>query len=447
MALLGLPVGLVATLAVILTGPIAALLLVAGTLAFVGVVFAPGVLFGAYLLIAFYKGALQQFSPVDITVVLALLNALQIIPLIAERRSHDISRVGTLLWVAVAFLVLGGVLYGPDQDLALGHAANYWALVLLPILPAALRVGSKPRYLREFLWTFFGVGGLIVVLGVTNLTSTNPLVVLGMNTIQTSRAALLVPLLGLTFMLWERVALVRPITIVLIPLAFVVALATGSRGPLLVLAALGALGGMRALVRPRTVDWRLVGAITGLALASVVVLSLVAQDLPTLSVPRFASFADFLGGGLSDNPGASGDTSSITRVRLFGLAVTLFEGQPILGVGTAGFEALSPAAIGPMDAGAYPHNAVLQFAAEYGVVGVALFTSLIFIALTRRLPDERSAHALRALFLFYLLNAMVSGDIFSDRETWGLLLLLLLMDVGARAVTRSDLPDPPIGLP
>jgi O-antigen ligase len=239
--------------------------------------------------------------------------------------------------------------------------------------------------------------------------------------------------------LWERVTLVRPITIALIPIALVVALASGSRGPLLVLVVLVALWGIRSLARPRTVDWRVAGVIAGVALASIVVLSFVARDLPTLSLRQFAGFTAFVQGGLAGDPGASGsDTSSATRVSLYGLAVSLFEGRPIVGVGTAGFEALSPRSLGPIDAGAYPHDAVLQFAAEYGIVGVTLFISLVLVALSRRLPQGRSAFALRALFLFYLLNAMVSGDIFSDRETWGLLLLLLLLDLRTNSVTRAE---------
>jgi hypothetical protein len=39
--------------------------------------------------------------------------------------------------------------------------------------------------------------------------------------------------------------------------------------------------------------------------------------------------------------------------------------------------------------------------------------------------------ALRALFLFYILNAMVSGDIFTDRETLGLLFLILAIEAPA----------------
>ena len=58
--------------------------------------------------------------------------------------------------------------------------------------------------------------------------------------------------------------------------------------------------------------------------------------------------------------------------------------------------------------------------------------------MTRRLPSEGPWRAVRILFLFYLLNAMVSGDIFSDRETWGLLLLVLLIEV-PRTVPGPDL--------
>ncbi len=427
MMVFGLCLGTVAALAVIATGPLPVVLLIAGVLAPILVIFRPGVLFAAYLLVAFYKGALQGYSPVDITVLFALLNALQIVPVILDRRPRGVSRAGALLWLALALLVLGGVLYAPDQDLALRRAGTYWALVLLPILPAALRVGSEPRYVREFLWTFFAMGAVTVALGLVQLSATDRLVVLGMNTIQVSRAALLVPLLGATFVLRERVPVLRPVTIALIPAAVVIALASGSRGPILVLVALGVLGAIRSFARPKMVNWRYAGAIAGLALASIVVLWLAAPDLPTLSVRQFANFADFVQGGLAG--GASvGDTSSQTRVKLFGLAVSLFEGQPVLGVGTAGFEALSPRLLGPANGLAYPHNAVLQFAAEFGLVGVALFTSLILLALTRRLPPGSYGRAVRVLFLFFLLNAMVSGDIFSDRETWGLLLLVLLAD-------------------
>jgi hypothetical protein len=56
---------------------------------------------------------------------------------------------------------------------------------------------------------------------------------------------------------------------------------------------------------------------------------------------------------------------------------------------------------------------------------------IVAIALTRRLNPGGAALAIRAMFLFLLLEAMVSGDIFSDRTTWGLIMLLLMIDVPA----------------
>jgi len=432
--LLGLTAGVVAAVA----GPAAGLLIILTMLAALVSAFMPGLVFAAYLLITFYKGALQPYSPVDLTVLLALVNVLQIVPVFLNRRERHISRAGMTLWVLLALLILGGIIYAPDQDLALQKAALWWALVFLPMIPAALRVGSEERYVRQFVWAFFGMGALVVVTGITTLSTTQRLVLLGENTIEVSRAALLVPLTGSVFVLQQRSLLMRAATIVLIPAALVVALASGSRGPLLVLVLLGVLGAIRYLSRPHGVNWRLAGAAAGLAVASMVVVSVAAPDLPGQSIARFGSFGDFLQSGLSEGPSSSTtDLSSSIRVNLFGYAVSLFEEQPVLGVGTGGFEPLSRRYLDPINAEPYPHNALLQFAAEFGLVGVAIFASLALLAMTRRLPPSSSMRAIRILYLFFFLNSMVSLDIYTDRTTWGLLLLVLLIEVPPVADERG----------
>jgi O-antigen ligase len=419
--------------ALVVMAPIAALVIVACTVALVGAVVTPGLLFAAYLLVSFYKASVQPFSPVDITVLLALLNALQIVPVVLDRRQRSISTRGLTLFVALAALVLAGALYAPDQNLALNHVATYWALVFLPIVPAAMRVGSNPRYLREFLWAFFGMGIVTVTLGLTQLSSDQRLVVLGQNTIQTARAALLAPLIGVTFVLQERGLIGRAIAVVLIPPAVVIALASGSRGPLLALVVLALFTAARRLSRPRTVNWRVAGIGLAVTLASIVVVSSAASSLPSEATRRFGSLADFVQSMVSEDPtvatggSVAGETSAGARVAFFGVAISLFEERPLLGMGTAGFGASSRRFLGYTEL--YPHNAVLQFAAEYGLVGLAIFAGLTYLAVTRRLGSEKSHGAARVLFLFFFLNAMVSGDIFSDRETWGLLMLLLLIDL------------------
>jgi O-antigen ligase len=446
-ALLALCSAIAAGIAVAVAGPMASIALLVGLFAIAGAVAAPGIVLAAYLLIEFYKGALQADSPIDITVFLALANAIQLVPLLFDSRPRAVSRVGIVLWLSLGLLVLGGVLYAPDQSLAVGNAVTYWALIILPIFPAAMRVGSEPRHVKQFLWTFFAMGIATVAIGLTQLSGSARLVVLGMNTIQVSLAALLVPLLGIAYVLPQRRLLASIVTVVLIPASFVVAIASGSRGPLLVLMLIGAAGAIGYLARLHAVRWRLVGGVAGLALASVVVVSITAPSLPAQSLGRFASLEEFIQSGLSGDAGVSGgETSAATRVQLFQFAIEMFEERPLIGAGTGGFEAMSLAALGP-GADTYPHNAILQVAAEFGLLGLAPFLGVVFIGLFRPLPGRYAGLAIRALFLFFLLNAMVSGDIFSDRETLGALFLILAIEA-PRAVTasasRQISPEPPL---
>jgi O-antigen ligase len=203
---------------------------------------------------------------------------------------------------------------------------------------------------------------------------------------------------------------------------------------------MGVFASIRYFSHPKLVKWRLTGLVTAVGLGSLVLVSIAGPDLPSLSTQRFSLFADFLSRGASgDLNTAVGDTSSGERVQLFGLAITLFETHPVLGVGPEGFDVLSPHYLSPIEADVYPHNAILQFAAEYGLVGLALFLVLVGLAVTRKLPRLTSITAIRVLFAFAFLNAMVSGNVFNDRELWGYLMLLALIDV--RRITPADTPE------
>ena len=397
----------------------------------------------AYLLIAFYKGALQVYSPIDITFYLALANAAQIVPLLIDRRERHVSGRGIVLWLSLGILVLAGVLYSPDQSLALGKAATYWSLVILPVVPAAMRIGADPRHVRQFLWTFFAMGIATVVIGLAQLSGSDRLAVLGMNTIQMSRAALLVPLLGIVFVLPERRLLASMVAVIAIPASFVVAIASGSRGPLLMFLVIGAVGAIAYFARSHAVQWRLVGGVAGLALASVVVISMAAPSLP--AVGRFTLLEDFVQSTLAgDQEVAGGDTSATARLQLYQLAIETFEDHPLIGTGTGGFETVSLAAMGP-EANTYPHNAILQVGAELGLLGLAVFLGTLMVGLFRPLPKGYTGLAVRALFLFYILNAMVSGDIFADRETLGILFLILAIEApgAATALTGTKTSEVP----
>ncbi|MEU9336054.1 O-antigen ligase family protein [Streptomyces sp. NPDC048290] len=63
------------------------------------------------------------------------------------------------------------------------------------------------------------------------------------------------------------------------------------------------------------------------------------------------------------------------RVELWRDALALLEREPLLGVGPGRFGELSPAAGGPLPSDGKAHSALLQQAAEQGVIGVALLAA------------------------------------------------------------------------
>jgi O-antigen ligase len=411
--------------------------LVAGALIFV---YAPGVLFGFYLLIPFYKADMQAYFPIDLTLMLALANGLQIVPLVFDRQRRSISRWGFVFWGALLVVIMVGVLYAPDQSVAMRRLTNWVFLVCLPISAAALRVGSRPAYVHQLLWTLLGMGVVEVVLGLTLLSSTERLQVLGANTIAVSVAALLLPLLAALFALRSR-AIVRLVLYVLIPASFVVALASGSRGPILMFAIVATIGTVAFVLKRRKVAWRPSRSIVALGLASIVVLTVTISQVPAQSLARFGFLFNFVEAGGAT---AGVDDSSLIRVYMFDAAFGLFEEHPLFGAGTAGFASLGPQDVGAPVSDGYPHNAALQFAAEHGLLGLTVVGGLLVLALLRRLPDD-SSRALKYVLLFFVLCAMVSGDIFEDRTTWGLLMLILLIDV--RAFAPSTLTAQAIATP
>jgi O-antigen ligase len=148
--------------------------------------------------------------------------------------------------------------------------------------------------------------------------------------------------------------------------------------------------------------------------------------LPSVSLQRIGLLFASIGGQ------ATAGGSIDTRASLFGLAVSAFEAHPILGVGTAGFASITRDTV-TFAGYDYPHNTVLQFAAELGIVGAILAVYMVALALFARTPQTAAWLAVRALGAFFVLNALVSGALYDERMLWGLLLLLLCAPVPAAA--------------
>lgn len=406
-----------------LAGPIV-LMPLAGLVGTFVLIRLPGVLLAAYLLIPFYKGFLQEFIPVDLTVALAFANCLSLLTGVALREPLRIDALGLSLWVALGALMAVGVMYSPDGPLAVETLVQWLALVAVPLL-AVLRVGGSMQATRQFLWTLFAFGCVMVVVGLLALAPGQRLVVLGTNTIGVARASLIVPITAFGFVLHSRRTGLRSTALVMVPLSLLVALASGSRGPVVALLVVGLVAGVMRL-RSGGASLRIAAPVMAVGLAAAGGLLFI--DLPTASLARYDLLVASLSGEGSD---AYLDASLESRLSLYQLALSRFADGPFFGHGTAAFEATG----GTFE---YPHNLLLQFAADFGILGLGLILGIVGVASLRSPGQSHEWAAIRGLMFFFLINAMISGDAYAERSVWAFLLLSLLMPAADAAARRAN---------
>jgi O-antigen ligase len=368
---------------------------------------------------------------VDLTPLLAAANATQIILLLGSRDRIHASRLGLALWAALGLVVLAGVLWAGQQGLAIDRASFWWVLILLPSV-AAVRVASRPHFVDQFLATAFVVGCVIVVLGLPNLFGSARLAVIGENTLQTGVITLIVVLLTVFWVLRVTPLWARPLGVVLIVIALVESVASGSRGPLLAFMVALAFGFASRVLSGRPLTRRDVG-LAALAATAVVALVAAISRLPGQSIARLQQLGEAVGSGgpLGSSIGA--------RFDLFSLATQMFMDRPLLGNGTGAFAAYTTTHVGLLQY-TYPHNDLLQLAAEFGIVGAGLFVLLVAVALLRRVPATAAWASTKVVLVFTCVYSLASGDIYGDRLMWGLLVLVL------SAPAMSTAPEPSVAV-
>jgi len=180
------------------------------------------------------------------------------------------------------------------------------------------------------------VAVLTVVIGLLVFSGAGRLALAGANTINTALACLLLPIVGISFVLREGTRPLRIITVALIPAALLVALATGSRGPLLALLALGILWAIRRFTRPRLVQ---LAACRGRCRGRGCVAPgrPICHHYPAHPVDGPVRIVrDFVQGVLSGRLDSStADISTGDRIVLFQFALTLFQDNRSSGSGLA----------------------------------------------------------------------------------------------------------------
>lgn len=196
----------------------------------------------------------------------------------------------------------------------------------------------------------------------------------------------------------------RLYALAVLPSLAVSIVAAGSRGPVVgVIFAITVL--LACLARSSRSRRRIPMVVAGIV-AGVL---LTAQLVPGETIGR--SFSIFSGNG------SGVDTNG--RSDLWAQAFESIRGHPLLGIGTGGFEAISPML-------RYPHNLLLESAVELGLAGLLAVIALISATLRRLrrawrgLPEDSRGHVtvVAALFVAATINAMLSGDITVNTSVW-----------------------------
>lgn len=212
-------------------------------------------------------------------------------------------------------------------------------------------------------------------------------------------------LIGFYLMLTVRKAVPRLLVMGAIPILATALVASGSRGPV-VGALVGAAVFAALAASTRTARRRLL-IVGGALLASILIVPLI---VPQAAVSRSLEIFSASGAGLSSNG----------RTALWDQAIDAFAAHAFTGLGPGGFSAIQVAE-------RYPHNLLLEAAAELGAVGLALILALIVDVGTRMLrswrrsssSDERLLTGLvLALFTTGLVNSLFSGALPDNRVVW-----------------------------
>lgn len=407
------------------TGSLYPLALIAAPLALVMAWRWPGIVFALYLGIPYYKGAVDPYAPVDITAGLAVLCVVGATPVL-----FDLLRGGLppfqwqalRLWLIPLLVVLVGSTYAISQTVALPMAAEFLLLVFVACL-GALRIASDPRHLRSFLWTLFALsalGAAVGWMGLDEASRYDRLDPLNSGPIGVARAGMTVVLIAALF-LWSR-RLWRLPALFISPVALLVGLGSGSRGPL-VMGALVLLVMWLVHVRRKGITAAVIGGAVVLLLSPAQ--SITQRFVPAYPLERLTSSFSTYARILSGEPVAL-NASDEGRVQAWTLSVDMFTSRPFFGWGTGSFETLAP--LRGLPDLRYPHNLIMHLLAEYGGIGLLLVGGVLVVGVWASLQRDREPEAVtvHALFLFSLLNAMVSNGIVDHRILWGLLLLVLV---------------------
>ncbi|MBN2083275.1 O-antigen ligase family protein [bacterium] len=396
-----------------------------------GTVFSFETILVLFMFAGVYKGD-PRFAglPFDITAVAFALSVLTGLYLLWRNGFTLVRYSAQVLWLYGAFTAwaLITLAWTPSHDYAQDKALFLCTLIFWPLAAGALIIAPRPVRWRRFFLVLLLFAGWIAV---------ESLLYFAINTLLGRRFAFVHALSG-TYLSLGRV--IGPGLLVIAAVVLFVrtrwwqklllaGLAVGFLGVLMV------LGGRTPLVAAvLSCCILLLGLRPRLARTP---LELLGQfTLVVIGIAALAALVGYVAGAEVYELPASlkrlmllfeGTIPTNRRFEHYALTFIHLDNNPWLGQGLGSW----PVVVGIGDYRAYPHNILLEIWFELGLVGLALFSTLIALALAALGPFKRlrtSPYALLALALFVnaFLNAMVSGDLNDNRPVFAMLGLCLL---------------------
>ena len=341
--------------------------------------------------------AVLRSLPIDLTLLLALVTLLCVGYELVETGSIPVKAASTA--ALFYLLTLSGALRAPATLYATQKVQRLLTLTALALL-APLILCKTRRELTELLWALGGVAFIVTVSGVIHpqtvaTYSGAPYTGVASTTIELGRSAGFVVIVAVVAMVTHRLAWWASVPIAV--LGGLALLNSGSRGPL---AATIAAISICLLLSPRRTSPLSILAAT-LVTAGVIWFGMV--NAPTYARARIESSA-----------AGTIDSSTADRLSAFGRAAEIGS-TDVLGIGWGGFESVAP--IPQM---LYPHDLVLEFYVEDGVVPTVVL--LLWTAITwwraRSGAFDFVGLAILSILTFTTLNALVSGDVNDNRLFW-----------------------------
>lgn len=372
-------------------------MLAAGVLA----VLMPEVVFVVFLAAGSVKAAPWLSGlPVDLT-LLGWVGTVFAMTLRALRRGITRPPSSMAIAVPLAGLVMVSTLWSLDGDAGLSKALQFVLVTMTAFAAPVILIRSRSELHRVAL-AFCGFGLLVALTTVKTTNLGEPLAAAGGNEIE----AALYPAVGaigvLTYMAFvnhggRRLLALTPL-LVLVPGV----VAAGSRG-VLVATAVALVYFLVALLTRTTRKLLVVGVMVGIAVAAIALWPVLAGGAATRYREQLFS---------TKSEDVLGKRSGIYQR---GLQAAL--DHPLGGLGVGGYARATV-----VDDDRYPHNIILEFAAEEGLIAAALFVALVAAAWTarRNLPPQATPELLYSgsLMVLLLLESMVSFDINRNRLLW-----------------------------